>query len=208
MATKTSFKKRICVLSICVTITLFETNSLELYSSSERETKFCRRLFTSSIKREIRHFQVMVEQWLQRNGRKSMMHVQNCCFASSTNCFFDILVAVTVMASYCFYKVQLGTMLESFFHCLSLLLNNSFWVELPDATLTKISSGQNTLHGMICCVSCRCGSIFIACRTEIIVIAYQTFKSFTTEICFTTWVTANTCMLNENKKKMLNANGN
>ena len=100
-------------------LTLSETNSLELYSSSERETKFCRRLFTSSIKREIRHFPVVVEQWQRRNGRKSMMHVQSCCFAYSTNCFFDILIAVTVMASYCFYKVQLGTMLESFFHCLS-----------------------------------------------------------------------------------------
>ena len=50
--------------------TLFDTNSLELYSSSQRETKFCRRLFTSSIKREIKHFQVVVEQWLRRNGRK------------------------------------------------------------------------------------------------------------------------------------------
>ena len=79
--------------------TLFETNSLELYSSSEGETKFCRHLFTSSIKSEIRHFQVVVEQWLQRNGWKSMMHVQSCCFAYSTNCFFDILIAVTVVAS-------------------------------------------------------------------------------------------------------------
>ena len=79
--------------------TLFETNSLELYSSSEGETKFCRRLFTSSIKHEIRHFQVMVQQWLQRNGWKSMMHVKSCCFAYSTNCFFDILNAVTVVAS-------------------------------------------------------------------------------------------------------------
>ena len=35
---------------------LFEPNSYEPYSSSERERKFCRRLFTSSIKSEIRHF--------------------------------------------------------------------------------------------------------------------------------------------------------
>ena len=31
-------------------------------SSSEKQTKFCRCLFTSSIKREIRHFHVVVEQ--------------------------------------------------------------------------------------------------------------------------------------------------
>ena len=36
--------------------TLFEPNSQEPYSSSERERKFSHRLFMSSIKREIRHF--------------------------------------------------------------------------------------------------------------------------------------------------------
>ena len=36
--------------------TLFEQNSYQPYSSSERERKFRRRLFTSSIKREIRNF--------------------------------------------------------------------------------------------------------------------------------------------------------
>ena len=92
--------------------TLFETNSLELYSSSEGETKFCRHLFTSSIKSEIRHFQVVVEQWLQRNGWKSMMHVQSCCFAYSTNCFF--------WHSHCRHcRGIFRSMLESFFHCLS-----------------------------------------------------------------------------------------
>ena len=28
------------------------------------------------------------------------MHVQICCFARSTYCFFDVLVVVAVMASY------------------------------------------------------------------------------------------------------------
>ena len=50
--------------------TLFEPNSQESYSSSERERKFSRRLFTSSIKREIRHFPVVVVQW-----QRSEMHV-------------------------------------------------------------------------------------------------------------------------------------
>ena len=80
--------------------TLFEPNSKELYSSSERaERKFSLRLFTSSINREIRHFPVVVVQWRQRNVQKRVMHVQSCCFASSTNCYFDVLVVVAVVAS-------------------------------------------------------------------------------------------------------------
>ena len=39
-------------------------------------------MFTLSTKREIRHFRVVVVQWRQRNVQKSVMHVQNCCFAS------------------------------------------------------------------------------------------------------------------------------
>ena len=50
------------------------------YPSTEREIKFCRCLFTSSIKREIMHFHVVVVQ-------KSVMHVQSCCFAYKTYCF-------------------------------------------------------------------------------------------------------------------------
>ena len=49
------------------------------YSSLEREREIGRRLFTFSIKREIRHFHVVVVQWRQRNKQKSVMHVQSCC---------------------------------------------------------------------------------------------------------------------------------
>ena len=52
--------------------TLFEPNSLEPYSNSERGRKFSCRLFTSPIKREIRHFPVVVLLWLQRNVQKSV----------------------------------------------------------------------------------------------------------------------------------------
>ena len=60
--------------------------SLDLISwgphlSLERERKFLRRLFTSSIKREIRHFHVVVMQQRRRNVQKGVMHVQTCCFA-------------------------------------------------------------------------------------------------------------------------------
>ena len=53
-------------------------------SSLERERKLCRHSFTaSSIKREIRHFHVVVVQRQQRKIQKSVMHVQSGCFAYS-----------------------------------------------------------------------------------------------------------------------------
>ena len=45
------------------------------------ERKFCRCLFTRSIKHEIKHFHVVVVQWRQRNVEKGVMNVQSCCFA-------------------------------------------------------------------------------------------------------------------------------
>ena len=72
-------------------------DNCKLNSSSERARKISRRLFTSFIKRQIRHFQHL--QWRQRNRQKSVMYVQSCCFACTTNCFFDVLVAVAVVVS-------------------------------------------------------------------------------------------------------------
>ena len=44
---------------------------------------------TSSTKREIRQFHVVVVQRRQRNVQKSVMYVQSCCqFAYLTYCFF------------------------------------------------------------------------------------------------------------------------
>ena len=79
--------------------TLFEPNSKELYSSSDRERKFSRRLFTSHTKREMRHFPVVVVQWWQRNVQKKRDARAELSFAYSTNCFFDALVVVAVVAS-------------------------------------------------------------------------------------------------------------
>ena len=70
-STTTSLKKWICVPSVLIAIIpthllcqklaiLLELNSKGLYPSSEREIKFRRSLFTFSIKREIRHFHVVV----------------------------------------------------------------------------------------------------------------------------------------------------
>ena len=57
-----------------------ELNSKRLYRSSEKEESRCL-VYTSSTKRSIRHFHVVVVQWRQRNVQKSVMHVQSCCFA-------------------------------------------------------------------------------------------------------------------------------
>ena len=73
--------------------------SLELitwapHSSLDREKNIRHRLFTSSIKFAIRHFHVIIVQGRQRNVQKSVMHVQSCCFAQQTYCFFEVAVVV------------------------------------------------------------------------------------------------------------------
>ena len=60
--------------------TLLKLNSQELYPSSEREGKFRRRLCICSCICSCSF--VVVVQWRQRNVQKSVMHVQNCCFAN------------------------------------------------------------------------------------------------------------------------------
>ena len=54
-------------------------NSKRLYRSSGIEKPSRCLEFTSSTKREIRHFHVVLLQWRQRYVQKSMMHVQSCC---------------------------------------------------------------------------------------------------------------------------------
>ena len=72
--------------------------SKRLQSSGKEEESRCL-VFTSSTKREIRYFHVVVVQRRQRNVQKSVMHVQSCCFANETNCFFTVLVAVVVVVA-------------------------------------------------------------------------------------------------------------
>ena len=108
---KTSLEKWICVLSISIAITPnhllcqmqanpFWAEFLRTISSSERERKFSRRLFTSMIKREIRHFPVVVVQWRQRNVQKSVTHVQRCCLDSvQPIVFWHVIVVVAFVAS-------------------------------------------------------------------------------------------------------------
>ena len=57
-----------------------QLNSKGFYSGSKRGRKLRRRVSTSSIKRQIRRFHVVVCSGRQRNVPKSVMHVQSCCF--------------------------------------------------------------------------------------------------------------------------------
>ena len=62
---------------------LLELNFKGLYRSSKKEKESRCLVLTFSIKREFRHFHVVVVvQWRKRNVQKSVMHVQSCCFAN------------------------------------------------------------------------------------------------------------------------------
>ena len=51
--------------------------------NSKRQYEFSRCLeFTSSTKRKIRHFHVVVAQWRWRNVQKSVVYMQSFCFAN------------------------------------------------------------------------------------------------------------------------------
>ena len=59
-----------------------ELNSKGLYVSSKKQNENRCFEFTSSIKRQLRKFHVVVVQRRQRNIQKSVMHVQSCRFAN------------------------------------------------------------------------------------------------------------------------------
>ena len=65
---------------------LLELNLKRLYGSSGKEKGSRCLVLTSSTKREIRYFHVVVVQWRQRNVEKSVMHVQSRCFACLRAC--------------------------------------------------------------------------------------------------------------------------
>ena len=67
-------------LSKCMQAPL-ELNYQEPHPSLERQRNFRRRLFTSSIVRENRHFHVVVVQQRQKNVQKRLLHVLSFCSA-------------------------------------------------------------------------------------------------------------------------------
>ena len=76
-----------------------ELNSKRLFQSSGKEIESRCLFFTSSSKREIRHFHVEVVQRRQRNVQKNLIHVQSCCFANLNLLLFAVLVAVAVVVA-------------------------------------------------------------------------------------------------------------
>ena len=65
---------------------------VEIQVQERRQKKFRRCLFTLSMKREIRHFHVVVVQKRRRNqAQKSVIHVQSCCFAYRLNLYIVLL---------------------------------------------------------------------------------------------------------------------
>ena len=72
-------------------------NSKKLNESSGKEKESRCLAFKSSTKHEIRHFHVVVVQWLQRNVQKSVIHVQSCCFTNRNPLLFAVLVYVAVV---------------------------------------------------------------------------------------------------------------
>ena len=97
-ATRTSLKK-VCLRSFSLYSdysyknfvkcrrTLLKLNFKGPYPSSEREIKFRRCLFMSSIKHEIRHFHVVVVQKRERNVQKMCDARVICCVVYKTYCF-------------------------------------------------------------------------------------------------------------------------
>ena len=75
---------------------VLELNSERLQSSGKESRCI---VSTSSTKREIRHFHVVVVQRRQRNVQKSVMHVQSCCFTNLNLLLFAVLVAVAVVVA-------------------------------------------------------------------------------------------------------------
>ena len=68
------------------------------YSSSEKEIKFRRCLFMSSIKRKIRHFHVVVAKTGKKCTKKGDARAK-LLFCLLNQLFFDVLVAVRVVGS-------------------------------------------------------------------------------------------------------------
>ena len=69
-------------------------NSKGRYQSLGNEKQSCCRVFPSATKREFGHFHVVSCNDGKEMYKKRVIHVQNCCFANQTYCFFAVLVAV------------------------------------------------------------------------------------------------------------------
>ena len=107
-ATEMWLQKWFCVLSVFTANNVLCSNVGELswswilknnISRFRKRRKFRHGLFTSSLKREVTHFHVVVVQWWQRNVQKSVLHVQCFFFAYWTYWCCDVLLTITVIES-------------------------------------------------------------------------------------------------------------
>ena len=107
-ATEMWLQKWFCVLSVFTANNVLWSNVGELswswilknnISRFRKRRKFRHGLFTSSLKREVTHFHVVVVQWWQRNVQKSVLHVQCFFFAYWTYWCYDVLLTITVIES-------------------------------------------------------------------------------------------------------------
>ena len=107
-ATEMWLQKWFCVVSIFIANNVLSSNVGELswswilknnISKFRKRRKFHHGLFTSSLKREVSHFHVVVVQWCQRNVQKSVLHVQCFFFAYWTYWCCDVHLTITVIES-------------------------------------------------------------------------------------------------------------
>ena len=78
----------------------------------KRKRKSLLSSFTSSTKREIRHFHVVVVQRRQRNVQTSVMHVKSCCFANLNLLLFAVLTTL-LLSSLIFARTALWNPVSS-----------------------------------------------------------------------------------------------
>ena len=122
-AVKTWLKQWICILSNFIAFfgtaqlvkcrrLLLELNSQGLYPCSNRERKICRRMTTSSIKRHIGTFHVVVVQWTVKKctkKRDTRAELLVCSQDQLFVCFFFCVVVVVVASSSYLLKVPIYT---------------------------------------------------------------------------------------------------
>ena len=76
-----------------------ELNSKQLYRSSGKEEKVV--VLCSRLRQNVNSgtFTLLSGNDGKEMYNKSVMHVQSCCFANQTYCFFAVLVAVRVVVA-------------------------------------------------------------------------------------------------------------
>ena len=88
-----SYKKEVTLLQTLSRF--FHLVQFDEYSLVYEKERHCL-TFTSSTKREIMHFHVVVVQRRQRNVQESVMHEQGCYIDNLNRLFFFFVVLVTV----------------------------------------------------------------------------------------------------------------